>query len=94
MLICSRRTIFSGSSADPYLLGLRLILVGMKTGELICGASELPLPSCLVEEETRIGYCHSCDRHVPVYQEAGHWIYARHPFRAEPRPYIEVLPPE
>jgi hypothetical protein len=59
-----------------------------------CPASETYLPSCLVEEDTRIGWCHCCKRRVPVYQEDGHWIYARHPFRVAPRPYMEVLPPE
>jgi hypothetical protein len=58
-----------------------------------CPASELPLPSCLVEEDTRIEYCHCCNRKVPVYQDDGHWIYARHTVRSDPMPHIEVLPP-
>jgi hypothetical protein len=58
-----------------------------------CPASELPLPSCLVEEDTRIGWCHCCKRQVPVFQDDGHWIYAWHTVRADPRPYMEVLPP-
>jgi hypothetical protein len=58
-----------------------------------CPASEMYLPSCLVEEDTRIGWCHCCKRQVPVYQEDGHWVFAWHTVRADPRPYMEVLPP-
>jgi hypothetical protein len=58
-----------------------------------CPASEMYLPSCLVEEDTRIGWCHCCKRKVPVYQEDGHWVFAWHTVRADPRPYMEVLPP-
>jgi hypothetical protein len=58
-----------------------------------CPTSETYLPSCLVEEDTGIGFCHCDKRQVPVYQEDGHWVFDWHPVRPDPRPYMEVLPP-
>ncbi len=58
-----------------------------------CPASDLRLPSCLVDEPSRRGWCHCCKRQVPVYYEDGHWVYNWHALRSETRPAVEVMPP-
>jgi hypothetical protein len=59
-----------------------------------CPASDLRLPSCLVDESTRLGSCHCCKRQVPVFQDdEGHWVFNLHTMQPDSRPAVEVLPP-
>src|ERR1700677_1172997 len=58
-----------------------------------CPASDVRRPSCLVDEQSRRGWCHCCKQQVPVYCDEGHWVYNWHALRSETRPAVEVLPP-